>query len=279
MTGKAAFLLCCLLASPAPAAEIHLTMPNRLEARAYFQEGRPGKPAVLVLHGFLQTYNFHTVHSIVDGLSEAGYTVLAPTLTLGVPFRDQSLSCEAIHTQTIESDETEIETWLAWLEKQQPGPVILIGHSTGSLELLAYIASHHDPHIRKLIGVSMIEAEFRASASELDTLASQLKKRIQSGDHSLITRQYSFCEHYSAPPEGMYSFLTWTPARILDTASGIRIPVTFIMGSDDNRISAGWIDRLRRTGKKVHVIEGAGHFLDGLHEFDLTGAIDEEVKS
>jgi pimeloyl-ACP methyl ester carboxylesterase len=272
------FFLGLTLLQPASGQEITLEMPNHLIARANYQPGKDNQPAVLLLHGFLQTQEFHTVYSMLEGLHEQGYTVLAPTLTLGVPYRNQSLACEAIHTNTIEDDSAEIGTWLSWLETRQHGPIILVGHSTGSTELLAYLSRHKDPRIKKLIGASIIEGSLEGGEQTRIKLIASLKQRIKAKDHSLVTHQLSFCSHYTATPESLLSYLRWSPRRILDAARASDIPITFIMGSDDHRMPSGWIEQLKKTGKTIRIIEGAGHFLDGVHEFDLQDILNEEAR-
>lgn len=272
------FCLVLVLVQPAFGKEVLLEMPNHLVARADFQAGGEDKPAVLLLHGFLQTQDFHTVHSMADGLRDEGYAVLVPTLTLGVPYRNQSLACEAIHTHTLEDDEAEIGAWLHWLESKQNGPVILVGHSTGSMELLAFLSQHDDPRISKLVGASIVEATLEGGERTRTELITTLKKRIRMRDTRPVDHQFSFCQHYTATPESLLSYLQWSPKRILDTARSIAIPITFIAGSDDRRIASDWIEQLKKTGHTVRVIQGAGHFLDGAHEFDVQDALVDEAR-
>lgn len=81
--------LFCLLISVFPAAA-HAAVAQQemrpgIPASADYLSGEPGKPAVLLLHGFLQTRDFPTVATLARGLQDAGYTVLAPTLSLNIP--------------------------------------------------------------------------------------------------------------------------------------------------------------------------------------------------
>lgn len=173
-----AILLALAVAQLAFGKEVTLEMPNRLIARADYQIGAADKPVVLILHGFLQTHDFHTAHNMADGLHDLGYNVLAPTLTLGVPYRNQSLACEAIHGHSLEDDEAEIGVWLDWLEARHQGPIILLGHSTGSVELLAYLSQHRDPRIKKLIGASIIEGALTGGEQVRSEMIADLKQRI-----------------------------------------------------------------------------------------------------
>lgn len=272
------FLVGIALATSASGREIILEMPNHLAARAEYLAGAADKPAVLILHGFLQTHDFHTVHSMAEGLSDAGYTVLAPTLTLGIPYREQSMACEAIHGHSLQDDEAEIGSWLTWLEAKRHGPIILVGHSTGSMELLAYLSHHRDPRIVKLIGASIIEATLNGGEPARTRLATDLERRIKAHDGTPVTHLFSYCGRYTSTPAGLLSYLRWSPERILEAARALRVPVTFIMGGSDDRLPSGWTERLMQTGKKVRIIGGAGHFLDGEHEFELQDALTEEAR-
>lgn len=278
MVRKWLFLIGLALASSAAGKEVVLQMPNHLAARAEYLLGAADKPAILILHGFLQTHDFHTVHSMAEALNDSGYTVLAPTLTLGIPYREQSMACEAIHAHTLQGDEAEIGAWLAWLEARRKGAIILVGHSTGSMELLAYLSHHHDPRIAKLIGASIVEATLDGGEPVRTRLAADLRRRIKAHDNTPVTHQFSYCGRYTSTPASLLSYLQWSPERILEAAKATSIPVTFIMGSGDDRMPSGWIEQLRQTGKKVRIIEGAGHFLDGEHEFDLQDVLEEEAK-
>ena len=277
MAARAFLVLGLILAHAVMAMEITQVMPNHIMGGADYRPGAAGKPAILILHGFLQTQDFPTVHNISEGLNQLGYTTLAPTLTLGIPYREKSMACDSIHTHSLRDDEAEIQTWLKWLEAKKPGPIFLVGHSTGSMELLAYLDSHPDHRVKKLIAASIIVTSLEGGNRERTKLIRELKHRNSNQQDKLIHHQFSFCDSYTATGDSLLSYLEWSPARVLDTAHRIPLPVTFIMGSDDHRIPRDWVEQLRKTGKKVRLIEGAGHFLDGIHEFELIDAIEDEI--
>lgn len=94
---------------------VEIEAGNGLRAVARFWKGDAGKPVAMILHGFLQTRDFSTVRSLAESLADDDYTVLAPTLTLGLMRRAQSLPCEAIHTHGMDMDVDEIGRWSRWL--------------------------------------------------------------------------------------------------------------------------------------------------------------------
>ena len=139
---------------PVRAATISQVLPNGRSGLADYRPGEAGRPAVLVVHGFLQTFNFSTIAALVNDLADQGYTVLAPTLTLGIDGRSASLACDAIHTHTEVGEAEEVAAWVAWLRARGYADIALIGHSSGALTVLDY-AAHADTAVRKVIAASL----------------------------------------------------------------------------------------------------------------------------
>ncbi len=272
-------ILLLLLVAPAFAEQVELHLPGNLTAMAEFRQGDAGKPTVLLMHGFLQTHEFPTIHRLTDGLAGAGYGVLAPTLTLGVTHRRQSLACEAIHTHTMGDATREIAAWVDWLKARKLTRIVLVGHSFGSVETLAFLSSRRNAPIRKLIGVSVVEGRLKIDERALDKLIGKTRALAQAGNKSLITEQFSFCQKFRATPEALLSYIEWSPERILAEVARLEIPTTFIMGSRDDRLGANWIQRLHHTRAGIRVIEGANHFMDGDFEFDLLDSVLLELKA
>lgn len=270
------FLMVCCIGVAARAAPVELTLPNKLVAMAEYRKGNPDKPTVVLLHGFLQTNEFPLIHRLVEGIADTGHGVLAPTLTLGVTHRRQSLACEAIHTHTMRDVEGEIAAWVNWLKARHEGTIILLGHSFGSVEALAYLSGRPDPAITRFIGVSIIEGHLRLNAAETRKLIADVRKQASNRQPGVLTRQFSFCRKYQATPASLLSYLEWTPQRVLDASAGLTLPKLFIMGGRDDRLGSGWVDKLK-TGSRVKIIPGANHFMDGEHEFDLLDTVLAEL--
>lgn len=252
---------------------VTLTLQQGLTARAEYRPGGRDKPAVLILHGFLQTHSFPTVHNLAEGLATAGYSVLTPTLTLGVTHRRQSLPCEAIHTHTHEDNMRELDAWLRWLKAQGHQRIVLIGHSLGSAELLLYLQARRPRTVVQFIALSLVEPRFDLKPENLEQLRQTMQRRAARGDRQVLTHSLSFCRNFTAVPQTFASYLAITPQRLLAAARSLSIPATFIMGGGDERLGSGWVERLRRTGKTVIVIPNASHFLDGEHEFELIDTV------
>lgn len=253
----------------AQAQDVMLKMPNGVLANAVYLAGDEDMPTVLLMHGFLQTHHFHTIHQLADGLSDEGFTVLAPTLTLGVPLRKKSLACEAIHTHSIQQAHDEIDAWISWLGEQGKSSVVLVGHSTGSMTLVSYMEARKDPRVAELIGISIVEGRMELDPQRQAALRQELEATLKSGQNPLVKRNFSYCKPLHATTSALLSYVTWTPDRVLQAIDAVEVPELFIMGGHDDRLGEDWIERLKATGRRVQVIDGADHFIDGEFEFEL----------
>lgn len=262
-------LLLGLASQPLQAEMVEMTLPNNLVVRADFRQGNPGKPAVILLHGYLQTHTFPTISRLIDSLTGEGYTVLAPTLSLGVTHRSQSLACEAIHTHTVTDGAAELNAWVKWLKAMKPREIVLAGHSLGNIYNLAYLSNHPDKNVGRFIGISIVEGRLKAGEPARAGLVRKLRARVRNGDKDILKEQFSFCQQFSSTPQSLLSYMEWGPDRILAALGKTRIPVTMIMGSKDDRLGADWLSRLKKTRARVIILDGANHFMDGQHEFDL----------
>ena len=166
-----------------------------ITASAEYLIGERGKPAVLLLHGFLQTREFPTVATLARGLQDAGYTVLSPTLSLNIPNRAQSLACEAVHTHSLDDDVIEIARWVGWLKSQGHHSIVLVGHSFGSLQLLAYLSLKPDAAVKGLYRHFADRSPDRHDfAPRPDRAAGRPRPHKQ---RALVTQTLSFCKKYT----------------------------------------------------------------------------------
>jgi len=269
-------LLSCGLA--AQAVEVSRVLPNGLVAQAEFRRGAADKPVVVLLHGFLQTHHFPTIHNLTENLADEGYSVLAPTLSLNTPNRSKSMACEALHSHTVKSGVTELGVWVKWLKAQGYRQIVLSGHSLGNVINVAYLLNRPDPAIRKFIGISIMEARLKMPENERQALLQQLQSKVATGDRRMVETPFSFCQKFRSTPESVLSYMAWGPQHILDGIANIRVPTTMIMGSRDDRLGPEWAARLQATHARVIIVEGANHFMDGQYEFDLFEHMRTELK-
>ena len=245
----------------------HLEMRPKISASAEYLPGERSKPAVLLLHGFLQTRDFPTVATLARGLNDAGYTVLTPTLSLGIPFRQQSLPCEAIHRHSLDDDTYEISRWVTWLKSRGHRSIVLIGHSFGSLQLLVYLNEQPDKAIKAYIGASLIEAQIGPGSRS--ALIAQLENRVSTRRQELLTQNLSLCKKYTSTPSGLLSYVRWDQTQTLAALKNTPVNTLLIMGDADTLVEHTWLKTLKHIQIPMAIVPGANHFMDGEHEFDL----------
>lgn len=268
-------LMVLFLSLSAKAELVELSLTPELTVLADYQAGFSEKPALLLLHGFLQTHHFSTVSRLSAALGQSGYSVLTPTLSLNLDQRKQSLDCNAIHTHSMADDIGEIKRWLDWLEARGHQRVILIGHSFGSLQLTAYQTHYRDPRVSALILISLVHADQDLPAAEKVAMQARLQTQLGQAESMPDRYQISFCKNYLSLPQAFNSYLEWGEKHLKTALHSLQVPVNIIIGGKDNRIDSEWIDSLQMEHLTTHLIKGANHFFDDEFEFD----IQEKVES
>lgn len=268
-----------LYSSNATAEEMMLLLPSGLKAQADYRKGDGDKPAVLVLHGFLQTHHFSTVRLVADELSDAGYTVLSPTLTLNIDQRRASLNCNAIQNHSVEQASHEIGAWIDWLKKQGYARIILVGHSTGSNHLLSYLHTNRDPAVNAFIATSLGPTVSWQYPEESRRQRAQAEAAVAAGDTKLKRYSLGFCRNnYAAPAKYFLSYLHWNKEQTLLDLKTTPVPTTVVLGQTDKWLPPNWADTLEREAIRLVRIKDANHYFSGIAEFDFQAAILSLVK-
>ncbi len=269
-----------ILLSPASQAEIiERRLASGIVLAADFRPGKPQLPALILVHGFLQTRDFPTVSRLAEGLNAAGYTTLSPTLSLGISRRAKSVACEAVHRHTLEQDVSEIAIWVNWLAQRQPGAIVFIGHSYGSLQGLIYASGKPNPSLRQIIALSLVDTEQHPSNVSVTVLLADAKARVNRGDTRLVDFAIGHCQKFTATPKSYLSYANWDRKRVLDLSRRSQVPLNVVIGGADNRMGKGWMESLSGAGVKVDTIKGANHFFDAEYEFDLLDKVTTLLKA
>lgn len=258
--------------TPTWAETVELTTDG-IRITADYQRGADHRPAVILLHGFLQTRYATTIPGLKDSLAAAGHSVLAPTLSLGIDNRRQSLACEAVHTHSMADDVEEIALWVDWLRARGHRSVVLVGHSFGSLHVLAYLMDEPDPAVVKAVATSLVDLEHAVGASNAAAEVERARAMVMQGEDRLATFEISYCKRYVAPPAAFLSYGEWSKHHILDNLANLPVPLEVVMGGNDQRMDADWPELLSQHGVQVATVDGANHFFDGVHEFELAERI------
>lgn len=265
-----------LLHAPVWAGEAR-TVEARLASGKFvtadYHAGRRDRPTVLLLHGFLQTREFPTVAALQGALSMGGYTVLAPTLSLGISRRNRSLPCEAVHLHTLKDDVEEVAFWVRWLQRRGHHDITLAGHSFGNVQLLEYLARSPPPAVKRALMIGLTDMEVKQSAAQRAQLAQAMRERAAGKERGLAEVEIGHCRKYVGPPAALLSYLDVTRESMLRRLAQSPVPITAIMGSKDDRMGPDWAGKLRARGIDVRMIDGASHFFDKQHEFDLQDVV------
>jgi len=266
-------LLLLLITKPAYCEIVSLKLDVGLEATAELLRGETDHKPILILHGFLQTRDFFTVRRLADALNDEGYTVLLPNLSLGLNHRRQGLACEAIHTHTMEQDVDEVSRWVDWLHRQTGQPITLIGHSVGSLMLLAYLDSTPAPPIDQTLLISLIAFVQGPIAKESEADRERAIRQLAIAPAAMSSYPLAFCDTYVTTAGNYLSYIHWDGKKSLECLNKLPHKPTVILGSKDKRLGSDWMPLLRETGAEVIEIEGANHFFNNNYEFDLMDTI------
>jgi len=264
---------------PASGELVTLQMDNGLDATAELMRGQPGGKPILILHGFLQTRDFFTIRRLSEALHDLGHTVLLPNLTLGINHRDQSLACEALHTHSLGQDINEIDTWIDWLHQFSHSRVTLIGHSTGSLLSLVYLAEVPSAPIDQALLISLIPFAQGPIAKESKADIRRAVERPAPASNEMLKFRLAFCDEYITTAENYLSYVTWNRDKTLAALNKTHIKPMIILGGKDMRLGDDWLPLLKQAGTHVVEIEGANHFFDHEYEFDLMDTIAELLQA
>ena len=252
-----------------------------ITAEAEYHVGDSDNPVIVVLHGFLQTNDYLTLSNIKDAIVDNNFSMLAPGQSLGINKRKTSLPCQTTHNHTMQDSLDEIDQWMRWLKNKGHHKAILIGHSFGSVNAVAYLEnfvnSNTVPDITKFIGLSLIDTEFVPDRKRREQDRQRARERIKQGDNDVYTYRLSYCHLYRAPASAFLSYADWTSERILLALKNVtkRMDVVSILGSKDKRVPNNWPDKQSKAGAQVKIVKGANHFFGGSQQIDLLDLLDE----
>ena len=269
-----------LAPSASIAKTVELNISPKIIATADYKEGKLGLPAVILIHGFLQTRESPTIRHLADELASRGYTILVPTLSLGMTKRAQSLGCEAIHHHTMEEDNREIGQWVSWLTSKKYHNIVLIGHSRGGNSILSYLNGKPNQSVKKGILLSLPDDETLGdTALNRKKMIELARQNLKKAPNELAPYKISFCDRYMATPESFLSFFDFNRNNSLNSLKTSKKPVEAIFGSKDDRMAKDWPDRLKAIGATTTVINNANHFFSDQAEFELYDVVMKSLGS
>ncbi|MFK5984718.1 MAG: DUF1749 domain-containing protein [Pseudomonadota bacterium] len=260
------------------AEKVQLKISEKITSNAEFYSGDTDKPAIMILHGFLLNHNFHTVSRLAESLNESGYTVLTPTLSLGVNKRKQGLPCEAIHLHSLETDIKEIEKWAKWLEGKVANEIVILGHSSGSIHLINYLnaSASNKNKVKQIILLAIPHFGVLTSYSfETPENAQAAREQVAKGSKAIAEYGLSYCKKYITTATNYLSYYNLNKQYIEEELDNLQVNKTIIYGTDDKFIDLQWIKSLANKNVKIIPIEGANHFFDYEYEFSLLNVVED----
>lgn len=274
------WLLLWFSCSLAGAEEITIPLSSGNRAVAEYLPGEADKPAVLVLHGFLQTYHYSTVQLIVEELAGNGYTVLAPTLTLNIDQRRNGLGCDAIQNHSLADSDQEIGEWMRWLTAQGHSRIVAIGHSSGSMRLLSYLSENRSPLPVYFIATSIGPIQDWHHPQQIRQQIEAAREQARTDPYKVNHYNLAFCNNnYTAPADAYLSYMKWSEAWVLETLHRVskRVPIHVVLGSEDKWLPPTWPAKVASSGLPYTRIEEATHNFTGPAEFDFQERISDLV--
>jgi dienelactone hydrolase len=273
-------LLCLFLpALSATAQTIEVKLPSGITAMAGYHKGTTSLPTVLLLHGFLQTHQSQPMNSLASNLASRGYSVLSPTISLGINRRSQSMACEAVHTHTISDDTAEIAHWVSWLGKKGHKNIVLVGFSsTGNSQILQYISQGTHPEIKKTILTSFVPMFI--NLEERQKARRALATKRQAGAVKIAKYSLGYCkQNFASTPESYLSYASFDPEKIFGILKQSQVSTDIILGAEDFILPAPWLSQLKALKEHIVTIPGANHFFEGTAEFDLAEEVEAVLKN
>ena len=164
-------------------------------------------------------------------------------------------------------DIAEISLWVGWLKSRGHHSIVLVGHSFGSLQLLAYLEAHPDKILSAFIGASLIESQ--VDTPSRPALVTELESQAANKQRTLVSHALSFCKKYTSTPGDLLTYVRWDQSRTLAALKASPVSVQLIMGDQDEMLGRDWIKALKHVQTPMVIVAGANHFMDGEHEFDL----------
>jgi len=279
--GIAVILNYSLLTFPAVAETITVKLPTGISASANYKSGLPSLPAVLLLHGFQQTHRSEPINSLSSHLAARGYTVLNPTMSLGVNHRSQSMPCEAVHTQTIDEEVAEITYWTNWLSDKGIDNIVLASFSsTGNIGMLLYTSQAPNLNIKKAILIAPNPPV--VDQKEKRKIIASIKSRPQKDEQNLGMFTLSYCKNnYATTTSSYLSYAKYDSKEFIELIKKSQVHTELIIGTADTVMTPSWAMQLNALNSPVRVtmVNKAGHFFDGPSEFDLADAVENLLKN
>lgn len=305
VSGVFTFLACVLVAStplfaegvtPARVETVEITGPKGLTLLADYRapiSPRRSAPAVLLVHGVLQTGKHLVVRPLAELLARKGYPTLSITLSHGVTRRTDPLTCDSLHIFALEDSVPEIRTWLKWLRDRGHPSAVLMGHSLGANQVLYYAVKAGDIYVRALVSIALVQSGRehlirlfeRTKGKNFDGVVIEAQRLAATGNEErLLTVPFFACSQARVSVRAFLSYFgPDAPGKPATLLPSVRIPYLAAHGSADTRASAlaPEVRVLQRgnTAFRWTEIQAADHFFREFLAEDLAEAVESFLEN
>ena len=239
-----------------------------LNGNLVLAEGEGGGIAagvILMLHGTLGHKDMEIMQSMQSIFAENGKNSLAVNLSLDTSNRHGFFPCDKPHTHQLEDASEELDVWLAWLDSQGAGEIVLFGHSRGANQIAHYVVKQSPPVVAAILLAPSFAADPAGTAFAGEMAAGRI-------DNWLNDVPFLHCTSARVSGESYLSY--YASAGLADTPAllqEIDIPVLVFSGSDDEVVAglAGAMASVTRSNVRHVAIDGADHFFRDLYAYDV----------
>ena len=232
----------------APVEMVRARVAPGLTALARYHAGPMRQPAVLLVHGFLDSGEAHPAATLGRGLSRDGIAVLAPTLTLGIERRRQRLACEALQLHDLPQAAAEIAVWIDWLLARGYQRIVPVTFGTGLLPVVEYLERHPSGRVGGVLALVPPDPDQPWGAPEMRRLREQARQALAAGDRKIGEFRLEACREYRAPPAAFLSYARWDREALLRRLRTLRLPLRVVAGES---VDPTWEAALRAAGIDV----------------------------
>jgi pimeloyl-ACP methyl ester carboxylesterase len=220
---------------------------------------------ILMLHGTLGHRDMEIMQAMQAIFAENGKNSLAVNLSLDADDRHGFYACEQPHTHKLGDASEELDVWLAWLEKQGAGEIVLLGHSRGANQIARYVVENR-PAVEAVI---LLAPSIGLDLAGIETAANLAAER---SDDWLNNVPFLHCASARVSTESYLSY--YASEELGDTPALLReidIPVLVFSGSDDDVVAglASAMTSVTQSNIRHVEIDGADHFFRDLYAYDV----------
>lgn len=135
--------------------------------------------------------------------------------------------------------------------------------------------------VSKLDKTILISLSYYASGPEANETPAHKAKALsalKSSKPQIQAYALNYCTSYPSYPQAFLSYYNWNRSKTEAAVRKFNRHISIIVGTDDKRIDSDWKLQLQKIPANMILIDGANHFFDQAHEFDLTDTIENQLQ-